>query len=117
VTLVTAHAAQGAPDVDANVPREGTLVFYMGLGRLEETCAALVASGRASETPAAVVSRATLPDARTVIGTLGDLAERVRDARIEAPAIVVVGEVISRRVVSPAADPEPPVSGARASGV
>jgi uroporphyrin-III C-methyltransferase len=103
VTLVTAHAAHekgGEPDVSANVPREGTLVFYMGLARIAETCAALVSSGRAPSTPAAVVSRATLPDARVVTGTIADIAARAEEAHLEAPALLVVGEVVARRVAS-----------------
>jgi uroporphyrin-III C-methyltransferase len=109
VTFVTAHAAQGEPDVAANTTPAGTLVFYMGLGRVEETCAALVAAGRSAETPAALMSRATLPDARLVVGTLGDIASRGREANLEAPALLVVGEVVARRVLSPAAvqDDEP----------
>ncbi len=101
VTLITAHATRGEPDVSANVPRDGTLVFYMGLARLEQTCAALVASGRSAETPTAVLSRATLPGSRVVIGNLANIAARVRQANIEAPAIVIVGEVVARRVDSP----------------
>jgi len=110
VTLVTAHAAhggqagdgerEGQPDLFATVPREGTLVFYMGLARIEATCAALVALGRSPATPAAVLSKATLPDARIVTGTIADIAARVRDANIEPPALLVVGEVVAHRVES-----------------
>jgi uroporphyrin-III C-methyltransferase/precorrin-2 dehydrogenase/sirohydrochlorin ferrochelatase len=105
VTFATAHAASadGAPDLSATIPREGTVVLYMGLGRLAETCAALVAGGRSAETPVAVVSRATLPDQRTVRGTLADIAERVRAADLPAPALVIVGPVVARAVASPAA--------------
>ncbi len=112
VTLATAHAAagDGTPPLAANVPREGTVVFYMGLSRISETCAALVAAGRAPGTPAAVVSRATLPGSRLVVGTLADVAERARDARLEAPALLVVGDVVAHRVVSPAAPEAAPAS-------
>jgi uroporphyrin-III C-methyltransferase len=105
VTLATAHAAVEEGDAMAPraVPREGTVVFYMGLGRIEATCAALVAGGRAPGTPAAVVSHATLPDERVVVGTLADVAERVHAAWLEPPALLIVGEVVARRVVSRAA--------------
>jgi uroporphyrin-III C-methyltransferase len=108
VTFATAHAASGdgTPVIDANVPREGTVVFYMGLGRLEATCAALVAGGRSPTTPAAVIARATLPDERVVVGTLADIAARAAAATLEPPALLVVGEVVARRVSSPAAAPE-----------
>lgn len=94
VTLATARQAWSRSD-------EGTLVFYMGLGTLEENLHDLIRQGRAPSTPAMVVSRATLPDERIVTGTLVDLAARVREAAIEAPALVVVGDVVARRVISP----------------
>lgn len=101
VTLATAHAARDGDVNLGNVPPDGTVVFYMGLARIEATCVALVAGGRSPETPAAVVSRATLPDERVVVGTLADIAARVREACLEAPALLVVGEVVARRVESP----------------
>jgi uroporphyrin-III C-methyltransferase len=109
VTLATAHAqsedGEPLPNGEGALT-EGTMVFYMGLGRIEATCAALIAAGRAAATPAAAVSRATLPDQRVVVGTLGNVAERVRAARLEAPALLIVGQVVARRVTSPAARPE-----------
>jgi uroporphyrin-III C-methyltransferase len=104
VTLATAHAAA---DDEVPVPvtgsrGQGTLVLYMGLGRIEATCLALVASGRAADTPAAVVAAATLPEQRVVTGTLADIAARVRAASLTPPALFIVGEVVSRRVTSPA---------------
>ena len=71
----------------------GTLVFYMGVRRLERISKALIAAGRPASQPAAVVQRGTFPDQRTVTGTLATIAEVVRRERIEAPAIAVVGAV------------------------
>jgi siroheme synthase len=81
----------------------GTVVFYMGLGRLEATCDELIAAGRSAATPAAVVSRATLPDQKVVVGTLADVARLARAAVLQAPALLLVGDVVARRVVSSAA--------------
>jgi uroporphyrin-III C-methyltransferase len=111
VTLTTGHAAGEPASLMRGLDPEGTLVFYMALGRVEETCEGLVANGRAAVTPAAVVSRASLPDARVVTGTLGDLGALVREAALEPPAILIVGAVVGRRVTSPmpdeVADPTP----------
>lgn len=74
-----------------------TLVIYMGLRRLRETCAELVRHGRAAETPAAVVSHATLPTQRVVVGSLGDLAGRVEADPLPSPALVIVGDVVGAR--------------------
>jgi uroporphyrin-III C-methyltransferase len=101
VTFATAHLADddGAAFV-AGLPPEGTLVLYMGLGTLDRTLAAL-ARVRGVDLPAAIVSRATWPDERTVVGTLGNLGDRAREAQLEAPAIVIVGEVVAHAVASP----------------
>jgi uroporphyrin-III C-methyltransferase len=105
VTLATAHASRGDgdPDLARTVPDAGTVVLYMGLGRLAETVRALVAAGRGLDTKVAVIEKATLPDQRVVDGTLADIDARVREAGIEPPALVIVGDVVGRRVESPRA--------------
>jgi len=100
VTFATAHTATGEVDLGEVAAGSGTVVFYMGLGRLRVTCESLVAAGRASDTPAAVVYKATRPDQRVVVGTLANIAARVRAEGLEAPALLLVGEVVARRVVS-----------------
>lgn len=93
VHVVTAHTADspdGLPSGLEELARlEGTLVFLMGLSRLEEIARRLMAAGLSPETPAAVISGKNAP--RAVRGTLGDLAERVREAGLEAPAVIVMG--------------------------
>ena len=71
----------------------GTLVFYMGVGHLREIAAGLIAAGRPAGEPAAVVERGTLPDQRTVMATLGTIAESAKAAGVRAPAITIVGAV------------------------
>ena len=72
-----------------------TLVFFMGLRKLGSLMERLIEHGRAPSTPVAVVSNASLPTQRTVIGTLADIAERVREAGLEMPALTIVGSVVS----------------------
>ena len=74
-----------------------TLVLYMGVGRLREISSELVSAGRSPETPVAVVRWGTVPQQRTVTGTLEDIADRVAEAKLKPPAITVVGEVVSLR--------------------
>jgi uroporphyrin-III C-methyltransferase len=105
VSFVTAHKRHDADgdDLAARIPREGTVVLYMGLSTLRETAAALVRAGRSPLTPVAVVSHATLSTQREVISTLVDVADAVLAAELPAPALVIVGDVVDRRVVSAAA--------------
>lgn len=74
-----------------------TLVLYMGMRTLRAVIADLVAAGRSPTTPAAVIERGTLPSQRVVTGTLETIAQRARDASIEAPAVAVIGDVVALR--------------------
>ena len=101
VALVTGHEDPTKPesvlDWEALAAFPGTLVLYMGVGRLAQIADRLVASGRSAEEPVAVVERGTLPHQRTVSGRLSDIARRVQEAGVRAPAITVVGPVARLR--------------------
>lgn len=101
VAFVTGHEdpTKGRSDVDwARVANAAdTLVLYMGVGRLREISAGLVSAGRSPETPVAVIRWGTVPEQRTVTGTLEDIAGRVEEANLKPPAITVVGDVVSLR--------------------
>ncbi len=72
----------------------GTLVFYMGVRQLPHIAARLIAAGRDAAQPVALVERGTLPDQRTVTGTLQSIAEVARREQVKAPAITIVGAVV-----------------------
>lgn len=74
-----------------------TLVIFMGMRKLPSLMQLLVEHGRDPATPAAVVQWASLPKQRTVIGTVGDIADEARAAGLGLPALTIVGEVVSRR--------------------
>lgn len=74
---------------------EGTLVFMMGLSNLENIRDQLVANGKNSETPCAVVMRGTCSKQKKVIGTLNNISEKVKEAGLKSPCIIVVGEVVT----------------------
>jgi uroporphyrin-III C-methyltransferase len=107
VTFATAHAAtrDGDPKLALALPITGTVVLYMGLGRIGATVRQLIAMGRDASTPAAVVSHATLPTQRVISATLATIERAVDDAKLEPPAILIVGEVVARAVASPASLP------------
>jgi uroporphyrinogen III methyltransferase/synthase len=101
VTFVTGHED---PEKDATgtdwralAGSGATLVLYMGVRTLPDVARELLAGGRAADTPAAVIERATYPSQRVVIGTLATIADRARDANVGAPAITIVGDVVRLR--------------------
>lgn len=72
----------------------GTLVFFMGIKNLPLIVGNLTKYGRPKETPVAVVRWGTMPDQKTVTGTLGDIVEKVAKAGIKPPALTIVGDVV-----------------------
>jgi uroporphyrinogen III methyltransferase/synthase len=101
VALVTGHTREDgehegqepAFDWDALAAFPGTLVLYMGVRRLPEIAAALIAAGRPGSEPVAIVEAATLPAQRTVAGTLETIAQIAAEEAVKAPSITVVGPV------------------------
>jgi len=97
LVFATGHLKDGTVDLDWPAlarPRQ-TLVIYMGLGALEAICTQLIAHGLPATTPAAVIHAATTPAQCGVHSTLADLPNDVRERGIRAPALIMVGEVIS----------------------
>jgi uroporphyrinogen III methyltransferase/synthase len=74
-----------------------TLVVLMGMRNLDKIAAALIAEGRAADTPVAVVMEAATARQRVVVAPLAEIAERARSAGLAAPAVVVVGDVVRLR--------------------
>lgn len=74
-----------------------TLVIFMGTRKLESLMQLLVEHGRPPETKAAVVQWASTPRQRTVVGTVADIAAKVRAAEIGMPALTIVGDVVGLR--------------------
>jgi uroporphyrinogen III methyltransferase/synthase len=86
-----------AIDWEALARFPGTLVIFMGVKRLPDVAARLIAAGRNGGEPAAAVERGTTPAQRTVSATLADLAGAVANSGITPPAVVLVGPVAARR--------------------
>ena len=101
VAFITGHEdpekEESALDWEALARFPGTLVFYMGVKRLGDNAGALIAAGRDADEPAAAIERGTMEGQRTLVATLGTLAEAVAREQVKAPALIVVGPVVARR--------------------
>mgnify|MGYP002472779809 CR=1 FL=1 len=98
--VVTAHDKDDKlTDLDfASMARsEETLVFLMGLSKLGEITRRLLEAGMSPQTPAAVISHATLSSQDTVAARLGELEEAVKRHPLSSPALIVVGAVAAMR--------------------
>jgi uroporphyrin-III C-methyltransferase/precorrin-2 dehydrogenase/sirohydrochlorin ferrochelatase len=100
VVFVTGHdsgTAASRVDWARYGPTQATLVVFMGLENLRAITAALVAHGRDASCPAAIIAHGTTGAQQTVVAPLAGLADAAEAARVEAPAIIVIGEVVALR--------------------
>jgi uroporphyrin-III C-methyltransferase/precorrin-2 dehydrogenase/sirohydrochlorin ferrochelatase len=93
--VTTARRGDGTLHDFRDLAGVDTLVVMMPTGSLELVTAQLIAAGRSSRCPAAMVEAASTPRQRVVRGVLVDIGERARRIRIEGPALLVVGEVVA----------------------
>jgi len=101
VTFLTGHDATGdvTGGIDWAAIARGSpvIVVYMAIKHIGRIAAHLVEGGRAPTEPVAVISRATTPQQRVLDSTLARVAADVEAQGLQAPAVVVVGEVVRLR--------------------
>ena len=104
VRFITAHLKSATDEPNwqalvagASASHGETLVFYMGLKRIETIMQRLETHGLAVNTPVAVVDQASTPQQQVCIGTLENIAKRVTERNFQGPAVTIVGEVVNKR--------------------
>ncbi|USD65568.1 uroporphyrinogen-III C-methyltransferase [Vibrio sp. SCSIO 43136] len=93
--FVTGHLKADSDQMDWSTLARGkqTLVIYMGLMKSAHIQQQLIAHGRAATTPIAIIERGTQANQRVFKGQLNQLSQLASQA--EAPALIVVGEVVA----------------------
>ena len=98
-TVISGHLPPGHPDSlvawDAVAKLQGTLVLLMAVDNAPAIATTLLAGGRSAATPVAVIVDGTMPTERTVLTTLGSLADDLAAHEVVPPAIIVIGEVVA----------------------
>lgn len=97
-TLIVTRIAGRTPVPEAEdlailAASRASMAILLSIGRIEDVCRKL-AVHYPTETPAAVVYRASWPDERIVRGTLADIAAKVRAEGITRQAIILVGKAV-----------------------
>jgi uroporphyrinogen III methyltransferase/synthase len=92
VTFATGHDAD-----DVRWPRGETVCLYMAARRLAHNVVRLIRDGWPPATPAAYIASATTPDQQILVGTLADLPAHASALDADAPALVIVGDVVAVR--------------------
>ncbi|MGH8344988.1 MAG: uroporphyrinogen-III C-methyltransferase [Pseudomonas sp.] len=94
VTLVTAHTQDDSRLNWQALAQSGTtLVVYMGVAKLDEVRAELLAGGLAASTPVTMIENASLPQQRECRSNLSRMREAAQAFQLKSPAVLVIGEV------------------------
>jgi uroporphyrinogen III methyltransferase/synthase len=105
IALVTGHELPNKPgnklDWKALAAFPGTLAIYMGIARLPVIVAELLKYGKPPDTPAAIIERASVGEQRSVFAPLAALEDARRNAGLEAPGLILVGEAVAHRAAHP----------------
>ncbi|HHP7232798.1 MAG TPA: uroporphyrinogen-III C-methyltransferase [Xenococcaceae cyanobacterium] len=99
VTFVTGHEAVGKyrPEINWEAIAQGseTIVIYMGVYNLPNIIEQLVAAGMAKATPIALIRWGTRSEQTELVGTLENIIAQIAVTQFEAPAIVIIGQVVN----------------------
>lgn len=71
-----------------------SMVIFLSVQGIKKVVKQLEEGGYPTDTPAAVIYKATWPDEKVVRGTLADIAEKVHDADIRRTALIMVGKFL-----------------------
>jgi len=93
--VLTAVLADGClnPELRLAAQTNATVVILMGLSQLKNIAGIYEETGK-GQTSVAVVSNGSLPQQKSVTGTVETIVELVEQQRIKAPAVIVIGEVV-----------------------
>ncbi|MCE9567077.1 MAG: uroporphyrinogen-III C-methyltransferase [Planctomycetes bacterium] len=111
IAFVTGHELPNKPgnriDWKAIAGFPGTLAIYMGIARLPIIVSELLKFGKDPDTPAAIVERASCGEQRSVYSRLADLELTRRNAGLEAPGLILIGDAVARRAPHPWSESRP----------
>jgi uroporphyrin-III C-methyltransferase len=101
VRFVTAHLKQEELQADWQnlASSKDTLVFYMGLNRINQISEALITHGMIDTMPIAIIDKGATDQQQVIISTLKDITQTMKGLKLLGPALIVVGEVINARQI------------------
>ena len=94
VAVASGHVTEDNDPIP--VPDADTLVYVMCVSDLEKTVKQILKK-RSPGTPCAIIENSTMPGERVILGTLRSIVKKSRIAKLVAPAVFVVGNVVRLR--------------------
>jgi len=83
--------------IESFASHQASMAIYLSSGMIEELSKRLLTGGYEKDTPAAIVYKATWPDEKAFVCTVGTLGETARENGITRLAVVLVGDVVKHQ--------------------
>ena len=94
VVFITGEESRERLNWEALAKLNATIVILMGVSRLSEISKLLIENGKNPDTAVAVIEKGFSENQRIIISTLSKLPKKSIEEKIEAPAVIVVGDVV-----------------------
>lgn len=101
IAIITGHedplkSGEGAVSWEG-AAKMGTIVLLMALGNLRPNLQKLIEYGKSPDTPAALISWGSYPYQKTIVGTVGNLANLAEKEKVGPPSVILIGRVVLLR--------------------
>ncbi len=104
VIMTRAEGRVPMPEGEALVDlarHQSTLAIFLSVTRMFRIANQLQEAGYPADTPVAVAYRVGWPDEQIIRGTLADIADKVREAKITLQALIIVGKAVDPELLNP----------------
>jgi uroporphyrin-III C-methyltransferase len=89
----TLSSGEMSNDIAIAAKSSATIIVLMGVSHLQKI-ADVIIEMRSPHEPIALVQQATLAEQKVVVGTVSDIIQRVVEANLSSPAVIVIGKVV-----------------------
>ncbi|MDX2196230.1 MAG: uroporphyrinogen-III C-methyltransferase [Cytophagales bacterium] len=94
VTTGSTKDGQISDDIRWAAKSTATVIVLMAMSRLQGICEIFISEGKAL-IPTAIIQNGTQTNEKFIIGTVSDISVKAREANIDNPAIIMIGEVVA----------------------
>lgn len=98
VVILTGHESiekkKSSIKWDSIAKAADTIVIFMGLEQLKHITREMIGAGVTKKSDIAVIENATSNKQRVIIGNLGNIERKVKQKKIQSPAIIIIGKVV-----------------------
>jgi uroporphyrin-III C-methyltransferase len=98
VVILTGHESiekkKSSIKWDSIAKAADTIVIFMGLEQLKQITRKMIGAGVTKKSDIAVIENATSNKQRVIIGNLGNIERKVKQKKIQSPAIIIIGKVV-----------------------